>query len=87
MPEYDIKINLLNGSVAMFDGQAILHGVSPIVKTREDYYRYTIVYYSLKRMRDCIEPKEELQRVQAVKTNTYRKRAEEIRANLSKNKT
>lgn len=74
MPELDIKINLLNGSVIMFDGQKILHGVSPIKKIHTKSYRYTIVFYSLKQMRNCLDYKEELRLARKTKTEIYAKR-------------
>lgn len=74
IPEYNVQVRTFNNSLLMFDGQSVLHGVSPIVKKKPDAYRYTIVYYSLKGMWKCLEPKEELARVKSVKTALYKKR-------------
>lgn len=74
MPELDIKINLLNGSVIMFDWQKILHWVSPIKKIHTKSYRYTIVYYSLKQMRKCLDAEEEKKLARKTKTEMYMKR-------------
>lgn len=62
MPEYDVNIEVLHGSLFLFDGQSILHGVTPIMKMGDDAYRYTVVYYSLKEMWNCLEFTEELAR-------------------------
>lgn len=37
-------------SVCIFDGNKLLHGVSPIRKLAEDAYRYSVVYYTLAKM-------------------------------------
>lgn len=68
IPEYDIGLELRNKSVLIFDGQGILHGVTPIVHTAPDAYRYSIVFYSLQAMWKCLTPHEELERIRRVKT-------------------
>jgi hypothetical protein len=60
LPEYDARFFLRNNSIFMFDGQQILHGVTPMAKEREDGYRYSIVYYSLRGMWKCLTLTEEL---------------------------
>ena len=57
-PELDLCFRLRDHSLFMFDGQAILHGVSPFRLTRPDGYRFSIVFYSLQQMWRC-ETKEE----------------------------
>ena len=52
-PEFDIAFKCSNHSLTMFDGQSILHGVTPIKKLKKDAVRYTVVYYSLKAMWSC----------------------------------
>jgi len=62
----------------LFDGQSILHGVTPITKTSEDAVRFTVVYYSLKQMWSCESPGDEIQRMRM-------KRAEiEIKKKINK---
>jgi hypothetical protein len=48
MPEYDINCEVSDRSIFYFDGQSILHGVTPISKLAPDSRRFSIVYYSLK---------------------------------------
>ncbi len=60
----------------MFDGQSILHGVTPINKVSPKGYRFSIVYYTLKRMWQCLEVDEELVRVRQKKTERERTRME-----------
>jgi hypothetical protein len=78
MPELDIGFKCSDSSLLLFDGQSILHGVTPITKTSEDAVRYTVVYYSLKQMWSCESPGDEIQRMRM-------KRAEiEIKKKINK---
>lgn len=52
-PELDLAFRLRDHSLLMFDGQALLHGVSPFRITRPDGHRFTVVFYSLKQMWRC----------------------------------
>lgn len=64
VPEIDTRFLLKNNSLFMFDGQKLLHGVSPMseMETEDDAYRFSIVYYSLKGMWKCLTLTEELLR-------------------------
>lgn len=62
MPEYGIACEVSNESIFYFDGQSILHGVTPIKKLRADARRFSIVYYSLRAMWDCQPLREEIAR-------------------------
>jgi hypothetical protein len=55
-PELDLAFRLRDHSLLMFDGQSILHGVSPFRLIRRDGYRYSVVFYSLQQMWRC-DPK------------------------------
>lgn len=46
LPEYDVTFGIPNGSVTFFDGQNTWHGVTPLVHTRNDAYRFTLVWYT-----------------------------------------
>ena len=61
----------------MFDGQGIMHGVTPITYESPLSYRYSIVYYSLKQMWKCLTIDEELVRIRNKKTQR-----EKIRHNM-----
>lgn len=74
LPEFNVGFELKNNSVFLFDGQKILHGVTPIVKQTRDAYRYSIVYYSLQQMWKCQTVDDELIRIRRVKTERERKR-------------
>ena len=63
----DLKLEIADGSLSIFDGQSILHGVSPFVKTSADAYRYTVVYYTLEQMWKCETITDELIRIRKKK--------------------
>jgi hypothetical protein len=51
--EYGITIDCRDGWVVFFPGYRLLHGVTPIAHVAKDAYRYTVVYYCLRGMKDC----------------------------------
>lgn len=67
-PEFNIGFELKNNSLLMFDGQNILHGVTPISRLKKNGHRYSIVFYSLQQMWHCNTPGEELKRIKKVRT-------------------
>jgi hypothetical protein len=52
-PEWDITIECKDGWAVYFCGYRWLHGVTPMKKLVEDGYRFSIVYYALRGMKDC----------------------------------
>lgn len=74
-PQYDRAFALPHNSLFMFDGQGLLHGVTPIKQLKETSKRYSIVFYSLAQMWQCLTPQAELERIRSVKTRRERKRA------------
>lgn len=75
LPEYAVGISLPHNSVFMFDGQSVLHGVTPITKLNDKATRYSIVYYSLQQIWNCLPLSEEVARIRKVKTERERRRA------------
>jgi hypothetical protein len=71
-PELDLCFKLSDHSLLMFDGQSILHGVSPFRLIRRDGYRYSVVFYSLQQMWRC-DPKVDSVRL-AARRRTERER-------------
>lgn len=53
MPEYDITINCRDGWALYFNGYAYVHGVTPMSPRAKDGYRYSIVFYAKRGMKDC----------------------------------
>jgi len=53
IPEYDTVLSCRDGYVAYWNGYRALHGVTPIERVQDDGYRFTVVYYALRGMKDC----------------------------------
>jgi|TARA_R110000744_G_scaffold1646_1_gene5859 hypothetical protein len=53
MPEYGITINCRDGWALWFNGHAYVHGVTPLAPRSKDGYRYSIVFYAKRGMKDC----------------------------------
>lgn len=53
IPEYDVTLACRDGWVAYFPGWELVHGVTPMRPSRPDGYRYSVVYYALRGMKDC----------------------------------
>lgn len=86
MPEYGVGVSLPHNSVFMFDGQSVLHGVTPITKTSNQAVRYSIVYYSLQQIWNCLPLSEEVARIRNVKTQRERRRAKgEVHQTFNRN--
>lgn len=54
LPEYNVKLQIQDRSISLFDGQEILHGVTPIIKRSPQALRFTVVFYSLTGMWSCL---------------------------------
>jgi hypothetical protein len=53
LPEYDLTVACRDGWAVFFCGQQLLHGVTPMRLTKPDGYRFSVVYYALRGMKDC----------------------------------
>jgi hypothetical protein len=53
VPEYDLVLPCRDGYAVFFPGHELIHGVTPMQATAPDGYRYSIVYYALRGMKDC----------------------------------
>lgn len=73
LPEYDMALEIADNSVLLFDGQEILHGVTPF-EIKDEGYRYTVVFYSLRRMWECLTVTDEIARIRKLKTEREKKR-------------
>ena len=68
IPEFGIGLEIADRSLLFFDGQDIIHGVTPFQITKTGGYRFTLVYYTLKRMWQCLPISEEIARIKQRKT-------------------
>lgn len=75
MPEFDLAFEVADNSLSIFDGQSILHGVTPLKRLTPHAYRYTIVFYTLKGMWNCEPLDAEIARIRKKKTERELKRA------------
>ena len=53
LPEYGITVNCRDGYAVYFNGYRLVHGVTPMTPKYKDAYRYSIVFYALRGMKDC----------------------------------
>jgi hypothetical protein len=53
LPEYNLTCACRDGWVTFFAGYKYVHGVTPMTPMKDDAYRYSIVYYALRGMKDC----------------------------------
>ena len=83
VPELGLGFHIGDRSLTLFDGQGLLHGVTPIRKTREDAVRYTVVYYSLQQMWNCEQPTDEIERLRMKRAEVERNRVSTDRGNQS----
>ena len=79
IPEFDMGIELKNNSLFMFDGQGLLHGVTPIFKKTARAVRYSIVYYSMRQMWNCLPITDELIRIRKKKAERENNRVERLK--------
>jgi 2-oxoglutarate-Fe(II)-dependent dioxygenase family protein len=75
LPEFGVAAEIADRSLLLFDGQGILHGVTPIRRLSPRSLRFTIVYYSMKGMWHCDPLGSELERIRGVKTQREYRRA------------
>lgn len=86
IPEYDLGLEIADNSVLLFDGQKLLHGVTPIKYVNKNSYRYTIVYYTLKKMWNCEALSAELARIKKRKTEREFKRFDRMTGKIPSDK-
>lgn len=54
VPEYDLVVPCRDGWALFWSGFQLVHGVTPIRKVEPDGYRFSVVYYALRGMKDCL---------------------------------
>jgi hypothetical protein len=76
LPEYGLKLEIADNTITIFNGQEIVHGVTPLKKYKADGYRFTLVYYSLEQMWKCQSIDEEVLRIRKLKKEREIRRME-----------
>jgi hypothetical protein len=85
IPELDLALEVADNTLTIFNGQDILHGVSPIEYKNSMSYRFSVVYYSLEQMWKCEPIQGEIERVRRAKTKKEQNRLDpEHLASLTK---
>lgn len=72
VPAYDATIACRDGWVVCFDGNRVVHGVTPMEERDPDGYRVSVVYYALRNMKQCLPCDQE--RAAAAQRRTDRER-------------
>jgi len=75
LPEYRIALEQSDGALCIFSGQKEIHGVMPITPHKENFYRASIVYYTLAQLSHCYPYKQEVARLNKMKRQRAVKRA------------
>lgn len=78
LPEYDLTIACRDGWGVFFCGHQLVHGVTPMRLTAPTGYRYSVVYYALRGMKDCHTFAEETRHARRMRTARERKAAAAI---------
>lgn len=68
LPEYNLTVECRDGDIVWFPGWDLVHGVTPMRRTRPDGYRFTAVFYTVAGMAGCIDPADETRRAQQART-------------------
>ena len=79
LPEYQVALRQGDGALIIFDGQAVVHGVTPI-QFGENGYRCSVVFYTLRGMKNCYPYAEEFERAKVDRTRIE----DEYRTELSR---
>lgn len=73
--DYDVWLTVPNGSISVFDGQSVVHGVTPLRPGGPNPYRFTVVTYALAGMRACCgTPADEVRRAALAATEATTRR-------------
>tara|TARA_R110000744_G_scaffold115679_1_gene216494 strand:- start:26 stop:859 length:834 start_codon:yes stop_codon:yes gene_type:complete len=74
LPEYRVALEQSDGALCIFSGQKEIHGVMPIKPYKENFYRASIVYYTLAALEHCYPYKQEVSRLNLKKRERALKR-------------
>lgn len=68
VPEYGLTLECRDGYAVFFPGHELIHGVTPMAPTAGDGYRYSVVYYALRGMKDCFTAAVETEYAKKIRT-------------------
>tara|TARA_R110002126_G_C10430917_1_gene498148 strand:+ start:1120 stop:1635 length:516 start_codon:yes stop_codon:yes gene_type:complete len=75
LPEYNVVLSQNDRFLVLFNGQDLIHGVTPIKPDGPNPQRASLVWYTLGGMTHCQTPEDELTRAKGVFTTKATKRA------------
>lgn len=78
LPEYDLVVPCQDGYAVYFAGHQLVHGVTPITLKQKDGYRYSVVFYALRGMKDCYTYAVETAEGQRKRSERERRMAERL---------
>lgn len=78
LPEYEIALKQSDGALCIFKGQEEIHGVMPLMPFGENFYRASIVFYTLAQLKHCYPYKQEVTRLNIKKRERAVKRAKNV---------
>jgi hypothetical protein len=79
LPEYDVVLECRDSWCAWFPGYRLVHGNTPMAATDADAYRYSVVFYALRGMKDCATTALETEHAKAQRTVRERDYARRLR--------
>lgn len=79
LAEFDVYLTIPDRSVTIFDGQGVLHAVTPFRSLNPAAYRYTIVVYAKRAIVDCLDGANEIRRAQRLRSDAEERIAEQIK--------
>jgi hypothetical protein len=80
IPEYGATIGCRDGWAVFFAGYQLVHGVTPMGARRDGGYRYSVVFYALKGMKDCFTAAEETRYSRKRRTEREQEMARQLAA-------
>jgi hypothetical protein len=83
LPELNIALEFEHGSVLLFDGQGMRHGVTAIKRTKINGNRFSVVYYTLTNLWECLPPAEELAHVRKIRDGQAGRSKAEVAARIA----
>jgi hypothetical protein len=82
IPEYGLVIDCRDSWCVSFPGFRLVHGVTPMKAEATDAYRYSVVFYALRGMKDCATTAQETRYAQQKRTERERRYAAELAEGL-----
>lgn len=82
LPEYGIVCPARNGHAIAFYGKKLVHGVTPMRKTKADGYRISCVYYALKGLKNCAAYAKEMADARTKRMARERSMAERVESGI-----